>query len=47
LPAAPDRFSTTNGCPSRSDSHCAISRAMMSGEPPAATVTIKRTGRAG
>jgi hypothetical protein len=47
LVLAPGRLSTTNGCPSFSDSHCPIKRATMSGEPPAPVATIKRTGRAG
>jgi hypothetical protein len=40
----PGRFSMMNGWPSRSESHCPISRAWMSGEPPAACATMMRTG---
>ena len=47
LVLAPGLFSTTNGWPSFSDSACAISRPIMSGEPPAGTVTNRRTGRVG
>src|SRR5690349_25075656 len=47
LVAAPGRFSITNDCPVRSDSHCPISRAVTSVEPPGAKPTTSRTGRAG
>src|SRR5262245_24394048 len=47
LLAAPTRFSTTNCWPSRSDSHCAISRVARSPPPPGAKPTTKRTGRVG
>ena len=47
LPAAPGRFSTMNGWPSRSDSHCPIKRARMSFALPAAKPTTMRTGRDG
>jgi len=47
MPSAPSRFSTTNGWPSRSDSHCAIRRARMSKALPAAKPTRMRTGRVG
>src|SRR5712691_909363 len=47
LPPAPGRFSMMNCWPKRSDSHCAIRRAAMSGAPPAANPTKMRTGRAG
>src|SRR5262245_55815755 len=46
-PAAPGRFSTKKLCPSRSESFCAISRAITSTPPPAATGTTTRTGRSG
>src|SRR5262245_9642776 len=45
--AAPTWPAMTNGWPSRSDSHCAIRRATMSVAPPAASGTIRRTGRVG
>src|SRR6266705_219421 len=44
---APGRLSTTNCCPSDSESFCASARAMMSVPPPAAEGTMKRTGFAG
>jgi len=47
LPPAPGRFSTTNGCPSRSDNHCAITRATMSIACPAGKPTTMRTARDG
>jgi hypothetical protein len=47
LPPAPGRFSTTNDWPSRSESHCAIRRALMSAAPSAAKPTTMRTGRVG
>jgi len=47
LPPAPGRFSMMNCWRKRSDSHCAIRRAAMSGAPPAANPTKMRTGRAG
>jgi hypothetical protein len=40
----PGRFSTTNGWPSRSDSHWPIMRATMSVVPPAEVATMMRTG---
>ncbi len=43
----PVRFSTVNGCPSLSVSHCAIRRAARSVVPPAAVATMMRTGRDG
>jgi putative ABC transport system substrate-binding protein len=47
LPAAPGRFSTTNGWLNRSDNHWPIMRATMSAVPPAGKPTIIRTGRDG
>src|SRR5215471_2559734 len=47
LLAAPGRFSITKGWPSRSCSHCPISRATMSLPPPGVKPTIQRTGRDG
>jgi hypothetical protein len=47
LAPAPGRFSMMNCCPSRSDSHCPIRRAMMSAPPPGAKPTMMRTGRDG
>jgi hypothetical protein len=47
LVPAPGRFSTTNCWPRRCDSHCAISRATISVEPPAAKPTMTRTGCVG
>ena len=47
VPAAPGRFSMTNGWPSRSDSHWPIRRAAMSAGPPAAKGATTRTGRVG
>ncbi len=47
LVPAPGRFSTTNGRPSRSDSHCASSRQTTSVEPPGVNPTTMRTGRDG
>src|SRR5262245_16718685 len=44
---APGRFSTMNCWPNRSDSHCPIRRARMSGAPPAPKPTMMRTGRDG
>src|SRR6516162_7331293 len=41
---APGRFSMTNGWPSRSDSHCPISRAAMSVVPAGEAGTIRCTG---
>src|SRR6266853_4681229 len=41
---APGRLSTTNCCPSDSESFCASARAMISVPPPAAEGTMKRTG---
>ena len=39
LALAPGRFSITNGCTRRSESHWPSKRATISGEPPAGTVT--------
>src|SRR5262249_61516141 len=47
LVAAPGLFSTMNGWPSRSDSHCPIKRAAMSVGPPGANPTRICTGREG
>jgi hypothetical protein len=47
LPPAPPRFSTTTGCPRRSESACAIILAVTSVLPPAAKPTINRIGFAG
>jgi hypothetical protein len=47
LPAPPGRFSTMKGWPSRSDSHCAIKRPIISGALPGAMPMIRRTGRVG
>jgi hypothetical protein len=44
---APGLFSTMNDWPSRSDNHCPIRRATMSGVLPAPKPSINRTGRAG
>jgi len=41
--SSPVRFSTRNGWPSRSDSHCAIRRATRSAGPPAARPTMMRS----
>ena len=43
----PGRFSTMKVWPSRSDSHCPISRARMSVAPAGVKPTMMRTGRAG
>ena len=47
LPPPPGLLSITNCCPSRSDSHCPIRRAVMSDAPAGAVGTIRRTGRVG
>ena len=47
FPAAPTRFSTTAGCGKAAESACAISRPVISVEPPAAKPTTKRMGRLG
>ena len=47
LPAAPTRFSTTAGCGKAAESACAISRPVVSVEPPAAKPTTRRMGRLG
>src|SRR5262245_49391057 len=47
FPLAPVRFSTTNDCPIRSDSHWHASRASRSAVPPGAVATINLTGRFG
>jgi hypothetical protein len=47
LLAAPGRFSIRTGWPKRSDSHCPVRRATMSGALPGAKPTIMRTGRDG
>src|SRR5690242_4331862 len=47
LPPAPPRFSTTTGCPIRSDTFWASVRATVSAKPPAAKPTTKCTGREG
>ena len=47
LALAPGRFSITNGCARRSESHWPSKRATISGEPPAGTVTTTCTGRVG
>src|SRR6516162_3500847 len=47
LALAPGRFSMMNCWPSRSDSPCAMRRAIMSVVPPAEKPTMIRTGRAG
>jgi hypothetical protein len=44
LPAAPGRFSTMHGWPSRSASHCPMSRAKISEAPPGANPTTIRSG---
>jgi len=44
---APERFSTTTGWPSESESFAASSRAMMSCAAPAWVGTISRIGRLG
>ncbi|HKB63580.1 MAG TPA: hypothetical protein VKD03_11975 [Burkholderiales bacterium] len=47
LPPAPERFSTTTGCPQVSVSFSAIRRTMMSFGPPGANGTMIRTGLEG
>jgi hypothetical protein len=44
---APGRFSTITGCPIRSESSCAVSRAATSVTEPGAIGTIMRIGRLG
>ena len=44
---APGRLSMMNGCPSRSDNHCPMSRAVMSAAPAGPNGTIKCTGHVG
>src|SRR5690349_13711521 len=43
MPEAPGRFSTTTGWPKLSESFCAMSRPMMSVEPPGEKPSIRRT----
>jgi hypothetical protein len=45
--AAPGRFSITTGLPQRSASAAAMTRAVVSIEPPAAVGTMMRTVRSG
>src|SRR5262245_44886466 len=47
FPLAPVRFSTTNDCPIRSESHWHARRASRSAVPPGAVATINLTGRLG
>src|SRR6267378_1435082 len=47
LPLAPGRFSTSTGCPRRTPSGSATTRALLSATPPGANGTMMRSGFAG